>query len=96
MSQAKPVPSPASNKTYGSIFRLVLIIVNDWFPYYAMWEDKESRTNPEEKRRREDAYTIWSTVGAIVKLPTTKKGTRRWQVADIERGVLKVDKSGRL
>ena len=64
------------------IFRLVLIIVNEWFPYYEMWQDNK----PAPSNRKFDAvrrgYLTWSTKGAVQYIDL-KGNWHRFIVADI-------------
>lgn len=50
-----------------SIYRLVLIFVNDWFPYYAHWEPKGKSTDRAQEEVRALGFRIWSIPGAVTR-----------------------------
>jgi len=70
------------NRANKSAFRLVHIIVHDWFPYYAQWEPKDKQLNKNLIKVAQDGHAIWSTPGAIVQ-KNRRDGRRAWMVSDL-------------
>ena len=67
---------------YHSIFRLALIIVNEWFPYYEMWHDDKPAPNNRKYDALRRGYLTWSTNGAVRYI--NKRGNwHRFIVADL-------------
>ncbi|KAJ7109222.1 hypothetical protein C8R44DRAFT_884294 [Mycena epipterygia] len=68
-----------------SIFRLVLILANEWFEYYQAWKPKK-QFNTKRFKTNAQGHHIWSCTGAVQPFEMPD-GRRAWRVAQRQSSV---------
>ncbi|THU98006.1 hypothetical protein K435DRAFT_886410, partial [Dendrothele bispora CBS 962.96] len=70
------------NRANKSIFRLILIIANEWFEYYRQWHPTHAKPpNKDYLDMWKKAYDVWDSGAGIVDMGTNEKGQCVWRVA---------------
>ncbi|KAJ6488269.1 hypothetical protein C8R47DRAFT_1216070 [Mycena vitilis] len=70
------------NRNNKSIYRLVLILANEWFQYYQAWEPRKQMDN-ELFRINAMGHNLWASQGAVQPF-VTPDGSDAWRVARLD------------
>lgn len=67
-----------------SIYRLVLILANEWFDYFELWQDGDfNPTRDDDKKLLKiytEGYILWDK-GLVQEVDVDRKGRRGWEIA---------------
>ncbi|KAJ7064679.1 hypothetical protein C8F01DRAFT_1127692 [Mycena amicta] len=71
------------NRANKSIYRLVLILANEWLPYYEHWQLETKKVDTEAFRIAAAGYRLWNTPGAIIPRKDDEQGRQVWHVLNV-------------
>ncbi|KAJ6596621.1 hypothetical protein B0H10DRAFT_2088574 [Mycena sp. CBHHK59/15] len=76
------------NRANKSVYRLVMIIANEWFAYYQNWQVDSKKVDRQAFKISERGHRLWNSGAAIIPMPNDGSGRQVWRVANT-RAVLR-------